>query len=417
MESQALQEHTWESIRLYGRTIILERPILESNQCQYILSKEEESLHECRKRIDVYEESLMNGKNWEYYKKIVNPYELVYTQKKYPNFPESLCFLKPLSRSYFKMIEMADLIHFFSMFPGEMIRSAHVCEGPGGFIEALFDEAQKHNRKMHMSIAMTLKSKKTNVPGWKRASYFLQKNKNIRIIFGEDDTGDIMKPENQQYFIDYATNTEYGGKVHIFTADGGFDFSCDYTKQEQMAFPLLMASVKIGFESLKIGGVFILKLFDFYDPMTVDLLLFMSHFFDEWTLYKPGMSRPCNPEHYFIGKGFAGCSDEALDVLRIWCSMIENHQPLDRLFHTSGTTHTFHEIIEQLRKKSFHTQTAYLERVFDMIEKNDEEQITQYLVKHERTSYEWCVRFNVPMYAHRLHSIEESQNDPPVSFQ
>jgi 23S rRNA U2552 (ribose-2'-O)-methylase RlmE/FtsJ len=359
----------------------------------------------------------MNGKNWEYYKKIVNPYELVYTQKKYPNFPESLCFLKPLSRSYFKMIEMADLIHFFTMFPGESIRSAHVCEGPGGFIEALFDEAQKHKRKMHMSIAMTLKSKKTNVPGWKRAAYFLQKNKNIRIIFGEDDTGDIMKPENQQYFIDYATNIEYGGKVHIFTADGGFDFSCDYTKQEQMVFPLLLASVKIGFETLKIGGVFVLKLFDFYDPMTVDLLLFMSHFFDEWTLYKPGMSRPCNPEHYFIGKGFVGCSEEASDVLRIWCSMIENHQPLDRLFHTSGTTHTFHEIIEQLRKKSFHTQTAYLERVFDMIEKNDEEQIKNYLIHHERTSYEWCIRFNVPMYAHRRHLIEESQSDPQVSFQ
>jgi hypothetical protein len=264
---------------------------------------------------------------------------------------------------------------------------------------------------------MTLKSKKTNVPGWKRASYFLQKNKNIRIIFGEDDTGDIMKPENQQYFIDYATNTEYGGKVHIFTADGGFDFSCDYTKQEQMVFPLLLASVKIGLESLKVGGVFILKLFDFYDPVTVDLLLFLSHFFDEWTLYKPGMSRPCNPEHYFIGKGFVGCTEEALDVLRIWCSMVENHQPLNRLFHTDIRSNEFHEIIEQLRKKSFHTQTAYLERVFDIIEKDNEEQITRYLVKHERTSYEWCVRFNVPMYAHRRHLIEESQNDQQVSFQ
>ena len=184
-----------------------------------------------------------------------------------------------------------------------------------------------------------------------------------------------------------------------------------------MVFPLLLASVKIGFETLKVGGVFILKLFDFYDPMTVDLLLFMSHFFDEWTLYKPGMSRPCNPEHYFIGKGFVGCSEEAFDVLRIWCSMIENRQPLDRLFHTNGATHAFHEIIEQLRKKSFHTQTAYLERVFDIIDKNDEEQIKQYLIQHERTSYEWCIRFNVPMYAHRRHLIEESQTDPQVSFQ
>jgi len=417
MESQALQEHSWESIRLYERTQLLGQPILESNQEEHIRSEEEKSLHQCRNRINIYEETLVNGRNWEYYKKIVNPYELVYTQKKYPNFPESMCFLKPLSRSYFKMIEMADLIHFFQMFPGESIRSAHVCEGPGGFIEALFEEASKYNRKIHMSIAMTLKSKRTNVPGWKRATYFLQKNKNIRIIFGEDDTGDIMKPENQQYFIDYATNAEYGGKVHMFTADGGFDFSCDYTKQEQMVFPLLLASAKIGVESLKMGGVFILKLFDFYDDATVDLLFFLSHFFEEWTLYKPGMSRPCNPEHYFIGKGFMGCSDQALDVLRLWCSMVENRQPLDRLFQVDRSTDPFYVIIDQLRKKSFHTQTAYLERVFDMIEKNNDEQIRTYLAHHERTSYDWCVRFKVPMYAHRRRLVEESQNDQLVFCQ
>jgi len=402
---------------LYERTQILGLPILESNQQEHIRSEEEKSLHQCRNRINIYEETLVNGRNWEYYKKIVNPYELVYTQKKYPNFPESMCYLKPLSRSYFKMIEMADLIHFFQMFPGESIRSAHVCEGPGGFIEALFEEATKYNRKIHMSIAMTLKSKRTNVPGWKRATYFLQKNKNIRIIFGEDDTGDIMKPENQQYFIDYATNAEYGGKVHMFTADGGFDFSCDYTKQEQMVFPLLLASAKIGVESLKMGGVFILKLFDFYDDATVDLLFFLSHFFEEWTLYKPGMSRPCNPEHYFIGKGFMGCSEQALDVLRLWCSMVENHQPLDRLFQVDRSTDPFYVIIDQLRKKSFHTQTAYLERVFDMIEKNDDEQIRACLTHHERTSYDWCVRFNVPMYAHRRRLVEESQNDRLVFCQ
>ena len=42
----------------------------------------EELLHACRHRISHYEHLLTNGKNWEYYKKIVNPYELVYTQRK-----------------------------------------------------------------------------------------------------------------------------------------------------------------------------------------------------------------------------------------------------------------------------------------------------------------------------------------------
>ena len=105
----------------------------------------------------------------------------------------------------------------------------------------------------------------------------------LLILYGEDGTGDILKPENQQYFIDYAIHPAYGGKMNIFTADGGFDFSCDYSKQEQMIFPLLLASTKIGFEVLKKGGVFILKIFDFYTKATVDLLYLLSNHFSEWT--------------------------------------------------------------------------------------------------------------------------------------
>ena len=378
-------------------------------------SEEEQMLHAYRDRITKYEDSLTNGKNWEYYKKIVNPFELVYTQKKYENFPESICFLKPLSRSYFKMIEMLDLIQFFSAIQGSSIRTAHVCEGPGGFIEALFDEAGKKQKKIDVSVAMTLKSKQSNIPGWKRASNFLQKNKNVRIIFGEDQTGDIMKAINQQYFIDYAIHPDYGGKMDIFTADGGFDFSYDYTKQEQMIFPLLVASTKIGFEVLNKGGIFILKMFDFYQKSTVDLLYFLSYHFQEWTLYKPGMSRPCNPEHYFIGKGFTGCSDEVLDMMRLWCNMLENNQPLDSLF-TIPYSAEFQQIIESLREHSFKSQTEYLKQVFHIIDTNDTTLIKTQLAKNEKSSYDWCVRFHVPIYEHRRRLIEGLHSDPPASY-
>jgi hypothetical protein len=253
---------------------------------------------------------------------------------------------------------------------------------------------------------MTLKSKQSNVPGWKRASQFLQKNRNVRILYGEDDTGDIMKPENQQYFIDYCIHPAYGGKMNLFTADGGFDFSCDYTKQESLIFPLLLASTKIGFEVLRKGGVFILKLFDFYEKATVDLLYFLSCHFSEWTLYKPATSRPCNPEQYFIGKGFTGCTDEVFDVLRLWCSMLENGQQVQSLFK-SDYSMEFKRTIEELRKHSFNTQTEYLEKVFFIIDKNDEELIQNYLKKNEKTSYEWCLRFKVPISSTRHRSIAE----------
>ena len=388
--------------------------LLESNTHESINTAEEDMLHAYRNRINTYEDTLTNGKNWEYYKKIVNPFELVYTQKKYEYFPDSICCLRPLSRSYFKMVEILDLIHFFGISDMHNIRTAHVCEGPGGFIEALFDEAFKKKNKIQVSVAMTLRSRQSNIPGWKRASQFLQKNKNVRVIFGEDHTGDIMKARNQQFFIDYASNLNYGGKMDIFTADGGFDFSYDYTKQEQMIFPLLVASTKIGFEVLKIGGTFILKLFDFYQKSTMDLLYILSYHFQEWTIYKPGMSRPCNPEQYFIGKGFIGCSDEVLDIIRLWCSILEENQPLDSLFHTEYSSE-FTSIVHRMREESFKSQTEYLERVFDMIDKNDDELIKYYLKKNEATSYDWCVRFNVPI-SQRRRSIAASHSDQPASF-
>jgi 23S rRNA U2552 (ribose-2'-O)-methylase RlmE/FtsJ len=400
----------WQLIRLYKRNIV---PIAHTFELfplkiPYIFKDDEILLHEYRNRIHAYEVMLTSQKNWEYYKKIVNPYELVYTQKKYDNFPDSVCFLRPLSRSYFKMIEMLDLINFFGSITMENIRTAHVCEGPGGFIEALFEEAFRNKKKIQISVAMTLKSRQTNIPGWKRASHFLQKNKNVRILYGDDETGNILKPENQEHFIDYCINPEYGSKMNIFTADGGFDFSMDYTKQEEMIFPLLVTSTKIGFEVLKRGGVFILKLFDFYQKSTTDLIYFLASHFQEWTLYKPATSRPCNPEHYFIGKGFVGCSDEVLDTMRVWCQMIDAGQEIGSLFKSDYPVE-FKEILVELQKNSFKRQTEYLERVFDFIENDAEDKVRSQLLENELTSYEWCVRFKAPIYAHRLHSIVASQ--------
>ena len=407
----------WRQVTLYKRqhSFVLPQFELEQKHLAHQQSEEEAALHEYRNRINEYEQGLTNGKNWEYYKKVVNPYELVYTQKKYDNFPESICTLKPLSRSYFKMLEIFDIIQFRNMFPwDEPIKSAHVCEGPGGFIEALFDEAHRDGRRVQTSIAMTLRSSQTNVPGWKRASQFLQKNRNIKIIYGEDNTGNILKASNQQYFIDYSTNAKYGGKVHLFTADGGFDFSCNYENQEQLIFPLLIASTKIGLEVLKPGGVFVLKLFDFYQKSTTDLLYFLSLHFQEWTLYKPAMSRPCNPEQYFIGKGFLGCSDEVLDVMRVWCSMVEHAQPVEYLYKAEYP-HDFQKMLEKLRTNSFESQIAYLEWVFFLIDRNDEQLEQQFLRRNEKTSQEWCERFHVPISLSYYPSAEESHTCPPIS--
>jgi 23S rRNA U2552 (ribose-2'-O)-methylase RlmE/FtsJ len=392
----------WSRFHLHPRTAqgISRQYLTESHERKHEYDDEERQLHEQRNRIQVYEASLPPGKNWEYYKKAVNPYEWVYTQKKYACFPESVCHVKPLSRSYFKMVEILELASFFSHHPTQTpLRTAHVCEGPGGFIEAIYDESAKHGRRCHHTIAMTLRSRQSHVPSWRKASQFLRRNRTVQIIYGEDGTGDILKPENQQYFIDHVVYETAHQRVDLFTADGGFDVSDQYEKQETLLFPLLMASTKIGLEVLKKGGMFVLKVFDGYHRATADLLYFLSCHFEKWTLYKPGMSRPCNPEHYFVGCGFLGCTEETLDVMRLWCLLLENGEPLEALFREGYEYDAaFSAWLAAHRTASYHHQMEYLYRVFSMIEreKAGEELRREELEENERHSMAWCERFRIP---------------------
>lgn len=245
---------------------------------------------------------------WEFAKKISNPYEIVYTYKD-AHIPTSISVIKPLSRSYFKMVEMLTLTDFLSKPPGPGLRTAHACEGPGGFIEAIYDLAPKKRHHVRQTHAITLRSTRSHIPGWRRAQQFMNRHREIRIEYGPDNTGNILRKENRAAFIAESR------AVHIFTADGGFDFTSNYSAQESIIFPLLLASIHIGFSCLGQEGLFILKVFDCFSTASKQLIAFLSAHFNKWTLYKPATSRPCNSEHYFIGSGFRGVGAETLKIL------------------------------------------------------------------------------------------------------
>ena len=101
----------------------------------------------------------------------------------------------------------------------------------------------------------------------------------------------------------------------------------------------------------------------------------------------------------FIGKGFIGCSEQTLDTMRIWCSIIENNQPLESLFK-SDYPEEFINTLDYLRKQSFNRQRDYLEKVFNIIDKNDDELVKTYLQNNIKYSYDWCRQFKVPIASH-----------------
>lgn len=276
------------------------------------LTRWNEMPHEALTLIKAQIEPLEANHVWETLKKKTNPYELIYTQEN-TECPASVSLIKPLSRSYFKMIEMMSALQFFDRLPKSVqkIRSAHVAEGPGGFIEALLD--QTVYRRIHAAkvTAMTLKPTNNHVPGWRRTFSYLQKHPEIKIHYGEDGTGDLYNVANQNSFVNLCDQQ----KVNIFTGDGGFDFSVDYEHQEKSVFRLLVSSAIIGLRVLNVEGSFILKFFDIFSESTHILIRLITICFKEWTLYKPATSRPCNSERYLLCRGFKRCPPEVMKLL------------------------------------------------------------------------------------------------------
>ena len=244
-------------------------------------------IHKVKKQIEPCSE------HWDNTKKYTNPYEYIHTV--IPNCKTAICKLKPLSRSFYKMIEITSLLDILDKnLPS--LKTFHLAEGPGGFIEAMtYIRDNPHDTY----YGMTLISDDINVPGWNKSQYFLDKNPNVIIEKGKDNTGDLLSTENLKYCL-----KKYRGTMDLITGDGGFDFSVDFNKQELLASKLLLAQVSFAIAMQKHNGNFVLKIFDVFTKATVDILYMLSCLYDQVYIIKPNTSRYANSEKYVVCKGF-----------------------------------------------------------------------------------------------------------------
>ena len=354
-------------------------------------------------------EKLDATSEWEFLKRTSNPYELVFSQSQDIRIPPSISTIRPLSRSFFKMIEILSVMDFFRrhQIPGRKnsIKSAHVCEGPGGFIEALLHVSSKNAFTLESAWAMTLKPTKNNIPGWKRAYHFLRKSPMIHIEYGADDTGDIMVPVNQGAFLEKTK-----GRCQIFTADGGFDFSEHYGTQEEEVLPLLISSAVIGLQTLVKGGDFILKVFDIESKATMDLIGLLASCFDHWTLYKPSLSRPCNAEKYFLGRGCKIIPGWVLKTL----VEIRNAYACGFKHMTSIFTTLPEHIVNDMNAM----KKEYLDQQVNALKYAIEHKVEwntppfQQWKEIQENSIQWCKQFQMPIKPFSVSSIIQEKSIP-----
>lgn len=255
-------------------------------------------LYDIKHKIDIY------GKEWDTYKKYTNPYEFINT-----NIPQkTICVAKykPLSRSYFKMLEIMQHFHLnLSCESTDAIKSFHLAEGPGGFIEAI-SNIRNCSEDRYIGMTIVDSDENDNVPGWKKSDRFLKKNSNVSIELGEDKTGNIISLKNFVY-----CKNKYKSSMDLITADGGFDFSFDYNSQELNIIKLLFSQIAFALCMQKKNGNFILKIFDCFMQQTIDLLYILASFYENVYITKPQTSRYANSEKYIVCKGFlfSNCDD------------------------------------------------------------------------------------------------------------
>jgi 23S rRNA U2552 (ribose-2'-O)-methylase RlmE/FtsJ len=237
---------------------------------------------------------------WEQYKRYISPYERVHLTRNYKKHSDNIARVVPLSRSYFKMIE---LLHDFSLVDCtsvQPLRTAHLAEGPGGFIQAVCHKRGKRGN-LDTMFGISLKSS-IAVPGWKPAIAFLKQYTRVRLHYGKDGTGNLYNITNIDAFVAHVGQSS----CQLITADGGFDFSTDFGNQEETCAKLLLCEIYCSLRLVAVGGAIVCKFFDMQLPITQQLVQCLAHTFHTVTITKPSCSRLANSERYVVAEKYHG---------------------------------------------------------------------------------------------------------------
>ena len=175
-------------------------------------------------KINKYKNDLFNNSLWNEFRKISNNYELVNIILNNKNI--GISKLRPLSRSYYKMLEIITdykLLENLNKSFTQIEKIVLIAEAPGGFLEALNDSLGNSLNY----YAISLIKNDNNIPNWDYAMKKYINNDNIHFLLGKDNTGDLYKIINIFNYI----NTIGFYSVELITSDGELDFSKDYTNQ------------------------------------------------------------------------------------------------------------------------------------------------------------------------------------------
>jgi 23S rRNA U2552 (ribose-2'-O)-methylase RlmE/FtsJ/DNA-directed RNA polymerase subunit E'/Rpb7 len=206
-------------------------------------------------------------KKWGKLKTFINPYEKL-TRKK-----------KVISRAFFKIWEIIKVFKF-----NNINNALTLGDAPGGFTQAI-------NILFPKSKIKTISLKDSPI----KYDKIIKEQKNVFIDDLAEKDGNLLSIKNINYLINL------NEKYDFIAGDASLKYDEPISKEIQH-FKLLFIELFIAISLLKIGGSCAVKCYERETKPTLQLIYWLSYFFENTYIIKPQSSRIANAEVYIVGK-------------------------------------------------------------------------------------------------------------------
>lgn len=345
-----------------------------------------------------------NNSSWDKVKKFSNEYEFIYTSS-YANDYKNISNTIPISRSFFKLWEIINNYDDIIPLNTENLKTAHIAEGPGGFIECVYKYLDKYNINSINEIhGITLLSNNKTIPNWKIKKNYINKY-NIHLNNINDGDGDLYNFDNIKSFMESVKNcSDSYNCCDFITADGGFDFSENFNEQEKDFIIFLICEIYLVLNLLKVGGNAVIKIYDIYSKESIKILYILTIFFEEVLIVKPLSSRPANSEKYLLCRNYIMNNEDYNKFNELFKKIILSKDL--RLLENENAPYRFLKHITNYNKYYTDRQIRYINKTIELINKinkinSSNEIINERLFlkniynSNKKYAIEWCRNYNI----------------------
>ena len=329
---------------------------------------------------------------WNHNKKYTNIYEFIHTNISTNN--DSVSKLKPVSRAFYKLIEIINATGILDEYSDKNIKSFHLAEAPGGFVEAL-SYYRNNDNDSYYTISI-IDGKNKNIPVWKKSN--LIHGKNIVIDDGISGTGNLYSEDNFSYF-----NNKYFSQFDFVTADGGIDFSGNFKNQEHMAFKLILCEIFYALSILKKNGNFVLKIYDIFNKTTIQCVYLLSSLFKSIKILKPKTSRSANSEKYIICHHLIYNDEQKLKLIEKFYKILKVYNNIKEPYYIESfldinIQHFFINKLQEINSILGNFQIKNILSTIKLIENNEKknDKICSFKNENIKKCINWCTKNNIP---------------------